>query len=422
MMEQGYYQLSEKVIVRKEWFGCLVCVIDSGQFYQYNDDMFQLLRLLQNSHSSEELISALIRSYSVREEEISVLLQGLCKDRIISLQRKRGKARAGRIYFDDRTDFRKDCLVSPVSVTVYITNFCSKACKHCVTLSSPYVDRKGEYGSKEWKNALQKLKESGVCALVFTGGEPLLKKDIFEILEHADALGFVISLLTDYDNITEQQLAKLQSLRNLYDLQTSLDGGTEETHDFTRGKGSFQLAMKRLALLKQMKMRYTISFSASNLNVVELDLVADIAREYNANYLYLNPVAPYGRAKQEMEKYLLDDAQLKWLAQEYLRLIIERKVNPGNPYWIENLDKYGNHEFHPFEGALQAVSIGTYNFSVGSRGECYLDSKMKAENLLYLGNIADTEIADMWYSPKLDALRKFYSPDCFSYISQSCLT
>lgn len=396
------YALQSYITIRKEWFGVLICNPRTGEFYQFNEDMLIFLKFLETPKTLEELNKSLTENnFEIEENKIIDIITEFLLNDIISKDSYGNKI----LNFDSKTP--NGYLSSPSSVTIYITQYCGKTCRHCVTESHPKIIQSSELKTKDWKKILLKLKKTGVMGLVFTGGEPLSKDGIMEILQFADKLNFRISLLTDYDDISESLVKDLQKLKNLADLQTSLDGASKETHDFIRGKGSFEKTLNRLQILKDSKITYTISCSVNSKNFHEIDAIAEISNKYNASFLYLNPVAPYGRAKKAMKKYILNPEQLYQLGQKYLQLTNDNIIDPGNSFWKQNLHNIGNKDFNPFGNALNAFSLGIYNFSIAQKGECYLDSKMKAENILYLGNALSENIDEMWNSSKLSYLREY---------------
>ncbi len=411
--------LSGDLLMRKEWFGCLLCNTSDGQYYQFNEDAFEVFRALATPQTVRELRSRL----DMQSLEISVADPEVFLDRAaeLSLLVRATEPQGAFVFYGDRRKFRRDCLVAPSSATICVTDFCPKTCTHCVTRSSPFVDRTGELSAVQWCGVLQQLRDFGVFGVVVTGGEPLVKQGIFEVLQEADRLKFTISLLTDFDGITAEHVARLKTLRRLNDLQVSLDGGTPETHDAIRGKGAFHRALRRMRLLREHSVRYTISCTVNNRNIHEIDRVVQICREYGAAYLYLNPLAPYGRAKEMMRDALLSDDQLRWLAREYARLVSGGIVNAGNPFWDSLRPDDLGESFHPFRGAATAITIGVYNLAIGSRGDCYLDSKMKSEGLLRLGNVCTDDLESMWVDPRLDRLRARFSPDRFTYADEAVL-
>ncbi|MCK9578214.1 radical SAM protein [bacterium] len=407
--------LSKNAILRKEWFGCLLCNTANGSFYQFNEDSFEIIKELISPLTITELHKILKeKGFTISKNKLLIFLEGLCLDQLL----EKNADQKGLIFFEEKSNPRKDCLASPASVTIYITNICSKACKHCVNKSSP-AHQESEYSFDKWAYILKKLRNFGVCSIVITGGEPLLRSDIFDILEEASRLKFSISLLTDFDEISDAQIIRLKKISRLNDIQVSLDGESEKTHDFIRGAGSFNKAIRRMSLLKKHKIPYTISTTVNNRNINEIDGIVRIYKKYSAKYLYMNPLAPYGRAKEAMKGWFLSDEQLFLLGKKYLQLIINGDIDSGNPFWEENIDKINDEQFYPFKGALTAISLGIYNFSIGSQGECYLDSKMKSEDILYLGNALTDDIENMWHHPKLNPLRSNFGLSEFAFIDQS---
>lgn len=410
------FMLGKNIAVRKEWFGCLVCDKSKGHYEQLNSDAFEILSLLKKAISVQKLKSSLEKKgFSINLTDLQEFITSLEEMKIVTRETEAEPDERQKIWFENTTILHDNRLVSPASVTLYITDYCNKKCRHCISNASTKNDMSKEFVITEWEKVLSILHHEGIFNVVFTGGEPLLKTNFFEILRHAEKLGFSIALLTDYDLIDIDTVKKIGKIENLSYLQTSLDGATPKTHDYIRGKGSFEKALKRMKLLQQAGLHYTISVSVNSMNLHEIDKIVDIYHELGASYLYLNPVAPYGRAKKEMENLLLNKKQLTQLAQKYLEVISKRAVNSGNPFWEENLHRLKDPSFMPFVDALDAVSIGAFNLAIGSKGECYLDSKMKSENLLHLGNILTTPFSEIWNNPKLEDLRSRFSSNSFAY-------
>ena len=210
-----------------------------------------------------------------------------------------------------------------------------------------------------------------------------------------------------------------KSLKHLISIQTSLDGATAETHDFLRGKGSFLKTLRRLRMFNDAGLSFTIAVAVHKKNIGELDEIAELGSKYGASSIYLNAVAPYGRAKKTMQGVLLDDEDLKYMAQICLSWAATGKVKMRNPFWKSELCHLGDDEYHPLAGTLSAMSLGIYNFAISSKGDCYLDAKQRAEKLLKLGNIMTDDLLEMWNDPRLGELRSLHSPEDFAYTQQS---
>ncbi|HOM42097.1 MAG TPA: radical SAM protein [Bacillota bacterium] len=142
----------------------------------------------------------------------------------------------------------------PTHAQVCLTNACPQNCRYCYN-----KNRSGELLKKdEIKQLIQELKEMGVVWLGFTGGEPLLNKDIVEIVESV-GVDCAIKLFTTGSNITEQLAAELKKAGLLY-ASISLDHWDEEEHDRIRGyKGAYQTALRAIEIFKNNGIHTSVS-------------------------------------------------------------------------------------------------------------------------------------------------------------------
>jgi MoaA/NifB/PqqE/SkfB family radical SAM enzyme len=411
------YVLSDGIILRREWFGCLAFQSRDGYYWQFDDDAFQILCRINIPLSLIQLQKNLISNgLFISENNLRNFLNNYEKQGLVSNQNEKSKS---MIFYENKNDFRKDCLVVPSNVTIYITDFCPKNCRHCATESHNRIIQNQELKFENWVKILHKLRESGIFMLIISGGEPFSLPYIQEILEIADELQFGITLLTDFDDFTEKDILKLKSLNHLVNIQTSLDGAKAETHNFLRGKGSFSKTIRRLKKFSEANLKFSTSVAVHKKNINELDEIAELAKKCGSSSIYLNAVAPYGRAKKKMQKFLLNDNDLKFVAQKCLRWTFENKVGMRNPFWRSQLCHLEDDEYNPFVGTLNAMSLGIYNFTISSKGDCYLDAKQRAEKILNLGNIINSDIVEMWNDPRLTKIRSLHSSEKFAYTQQS---
>ncbi|PIV47261.1 hypothetical protein COS21_00910 [bacterium (Candidatus Gribaldobacteria) CG02_land_8_20_14_3_00_41_15] len=411
------YALTEGIILRHEWFGCLAFQSYNGRYWQFNEDAFDILRRLKIPATIGELRENLIAGGMMMDDQGLRSFIGFYEEqRLIS---RRDEALDNLIFYESKNKFRKDCLVAPSSVTIYVTDYCPKHCRHCATNAHNRVNRQKELIFDDWVGIMRRLREAGVLMLVFSGGEPLSLPRMPRLLKIADEMQFGITLLTDFDELNEQQIIELKSLKHLVSIQTSLDGATAETHDFLRGKGSFSKTLRRLSMFDNAKLPFTVAAAIHKKNIGELDQIAELAGTYGASSFYVNAVAPYGRAKKTMQSFVLDDEDLRYMAQTCLRWAASGKVKMRNPFWKSQISHLGDDGYHPLAGTLSAMSLGIYNFAISSKGDCYLDAKQRAEKLLRLGNIMEDDLLEMWNDPRLDEIRSLYSSEEFAYTPQS---
>ncbi|MBT4810736.1 MAG: radical SAM protein, partial [Thiotrichales bacterium] len=105
---------------------------------------------------------------------------------------------------------------------------CNLTCKHCYSISAD-THFKGELSTEEAYTVLDDLKQYGVPVLILSGGEPLLRPDIFEISHRAKAMGFYVGLSTNGTLITEENIQQIADVGYDY-VGISIDG-LEQTHD-----------------------------------------------------------------------------------------------------------------------------------------------------------------------------------------------
>lgn len=411
------FALSEGIMLRHEWFGCLAFQSLNGRYWQFNEDAFDILRRFRVPVTTSELRESLIvAGLTISGRDLQNFVSHYKQQGLIS---QRDEVSGARIFYEGKKDFRTDCLVAPSSVTIYVTDFCPKHCRHCATNAHNRIDRQKELTFGDWKKIISQLREAGVLMLVVSGGEPMSLSHTQWILEFADEMQFGLTLLTDFDDFSEPQIVALKSLKHLISIQTSLDGATAETHDFLRGEGSFSKTLRRLRMLSDAGLAFTVAVAVHKKNIGELDEIAELASKHGASSIYLNAVAPYGRAKKKMQGFLLDGADLKHMAQSCLRWAVSGAINMRNPFWKSEVSHLDDDNFDPLAGTLSAMSLGVYNFTISSKGDCYLDAKQRAEKFFRLGNIMKKDLMEMWNDSRLDGLRALHSTEQFSYAEQA---
>lgn len=179
---------------------------------------------------------------------------------------------------------------------------CNLTCKHCYSISADTAF-KGELSTQEVFTVLDDLKQYGVPVLILSGGEPLMRPDIFEISHRAKEMGFYVGLssngtLIDYDNIKE--IAAVG-----YDYVGISIDGMRETHDkFRRREGAFDEAIQGIRLCMQHQIKVGLRFTLTQDNENELPQILKLLDEKNIEKFYLSHLNYAGRGNKNRE----DDA------------------------------------------------------------------------------------------------------------------
>lgn len=188
-----------------------------------------------------------------------------------------------------------------------ITNRCNLRCKQC--LFSSGNPSSGELKTEE---ALRIIKEAAdmKCSFIgFTGGEPLRRDDIFELLKFAKSLGIETGILTNGTLLNEKVISRLKNLGT--DVKVSIDGMTEKINDMLRGEGSFRKAMRGIRLLIRHDMLSGIYFTYNKVNKNQLPILFDFVRKNNVKNLKIAPLILAGRAENSSELLNLKEDDVK---------------------------------------------------------------------------------------------------------------
>ncbi len=190
------------------------------------------------------------------------------------------------------TDQLKAGLVAPICLTWEWTYACNLQCVHC--LSSSGTRDPNELTTAEMKAVVDDLHDLQVFYINVGGGEPMLRPDFFEIVEHCVARGVGVKFSTNGGLITAEKARKLASL-DYVDVQISLDGIDHDTNDKVRGDGSHAKAIRAMDHLRDAGFGpFKISVVMTRENVEQLDAFEALADEYGAE-LRLTRFRPSGR-------------------------------------------------------------------------------------------------------------------------------
>ncbi len=194
---------------------------------------------------------------------------------------------------------------------------CNLMCKHCYSISGD-VDFPGELSTQEVFTVMDDLKAFGVPVLILSGGEPLLRRDIFEISRRAKEMGFYVGLSTNGTLINVHNIADIAAIGYDY-VGISLDG-LKETHDkFRRRIGGFDEALAGLRLCRDHGIKVGMRFTATMDNAHELEALLDLAEAERIDKFYLSHLVYAGRGNKNRG----DDARRE-LTRQVMDLMFER--------------------------------------------------------------------------------------------------
>jgi radical SAM protein with 4Fe4S-binding SPASM domain len=189
-----------------------------------------------------------------------------------------------------------------------------------------------ELTTEQCKKVLQAVAKFNKCMIILTGGEPMERSDIYDLIRYGRDLGLRMVMATCGYTVTDESIAKLKEA-GILALSISLDGASAQTHDkFRQTDGAFDLAVKAAKAAHQAGIRFQINTTITKSNLHEISAIAKLAEELGA-YCF-NPfiLVPTGRGR-EIASEVLEPAEYEKLLQDLLQLkeksTIELRITCG---------------------------------------------------------------------------------------------
>lgn len=203
-------------------------------------------------------------------------------------------------------DQLKQGLDAPICLTWEITYACNLQCIHCLSSSGRRDPR--ELTTEQAKAVLDELRDLQVFYINIGGGEPMIRQDFFDILEHAAHNNIGVKFSTNGTYIDATNARRLAAM-DYVDIQISLDGIDPATNDVVRGEGSYAVALQAMGHLRDAHFgEFKISVVATRHNVDQLDGFKTLADSYGAQ-LRITRLRPSGRGIDSWNDLHLTQAQ-----------------------------------------------------------------------------------------------------------------
>lgn len=311
----------------------------------------------------------------------------------------------------------------PRVVAWELTKKCNLACVHCRG-SSECLEYAGELTAAECLALVDELARLGRPMLILTGGEPLMRHDLFEIIAHAVGQGLRAVVATNGTLVTPDIARRLKAV-GVPRISISLDFPMAEAHDAFRGQpGAFEGTVRGARCALEAGVSFQINTTINRLNVAHLAQMLDLALELGAAAFHPFFLVPTGRGK--------DLAHLELSAEEYeqaLNWIYERQKELGDRIFFKPTDAphyfrilrqraaQGDGMLHQ-SLAAHSVRAGHSEMSALSRG-ClagigfmFISHVGDVQGCGYLtvkaGNVREQLLSEIWCnSPLFNDLRQF---------------
>ena len=292
------------------------------------------------------------------------------------------------------------------------TRRCNLACKHCraVAENHPYEN---ELDTKASFRLLEQIKEVGDPIIILTGGEPLLRDDIFDIAAYGTKLGLRMVMAPNGTLITEESAQKMKD-SGIKRISVSLDGSTPETHDAFRGlENAFENSIRGIKIAKKAGIEFQINTTITKTNLEQIPKILNLAEKLGAVAHHIFLLVPTGRGK-----YIVDseinakeyEKTLNWFYDQREKTSLQLKATCAPHYYrilrqrAKQDGKKVSFETHGLDAVTRGCLAGT--------GFCFISHVGRVQACGFLdvecGDITKQTFKDVWEDSQVfNKLRDF---------------
>jgi heme b synthase len=198
-----------------------------------------------------------------------------------------------------------------------ITRRCNLKCVHCRSSSGLEATGHPDFTLAEARRVLDDIASYAKPVVVLSGGEPLLRPDVFEIATYGTGLGLRMCLATNGTLVTREICDKIKGA-GIKMVSLSLDGASAEVHDnFRNQPGAFAGTLNAAKLFKENGIQFLINSSFTKRNQEEIPKIYHLAKELGATAWYMFMIVPTGRGEDIMDELIAPEDYEKLLVWHY---------------------------------------------------------------------------------------------------------
>ncbi|MFH1491649.1 MAG: heme b synthase [Pseudomonadota bacterium] len=281
-----------------------------------------------------------------------------------------------------------------------VTRSCNLSCVHCRASAEkgPYP---GELDKAKCLSILDNIALTGTPIVILTGGEPLLREDIFDLAQHGTGLGLRMVMATNGTLLTPEVAERMAS-SGIKRVSISLDGSNAENHDrFRKAPGAFEGALKGIAHLKEADIDFQINTTVTRHNVEQIQDILNLAIDQGAVAHHIFLLVPTGRARDMIDQEIDAGAYeelLQWFYKKGRDAPIHLKATCAPHYYrILRQEARKKGEKVDFETyGLDAVTRGC----LGGTAFCFISYEGIVQPCGYLelncGDLKDASFGSVW--------------------------
>lgn len=313
---------------------------------------------------------------------------------------------------------------APKWIAWEITRRCNLRCVHCRSSSEIEVAAHPDFPTEEAFRILDDIGSYAQPVVVLSGGEPLLRNDVFQIAQYGTGKGLRMCLATNGTLVDDEMCLKIKE-SGIRIVSLSLDGSEEQVHDDFRGQpGAFAGSIRAAELFRKHGIEFIINSSFTKRNQEEIPKVYALAKQLGATAWYLFMIVPTGRGEEIMNELISGEDYENILDWHYQMEKNERDmlVRPTcAPHYYRIVLQKSKEEGTRFERRTLKFSTGGSKGCIAGQVIALIDVDGNVLPCSYFpksaGNIRTRSFKDIWEnSDLLKELRDFkkYKGKCGS--------
>jgi pyrroloquinoline quinone biosynthesis protein E len=289
-----------------------------------------------------------------------------------------------------------------------LTHRCPLHCPYC---SNPLelIARDGEMSTEQWKSVITQARELGVLQIHLSGGEPLARPDLPELVQHASDLGCYVNLVTSGLGLTEARLADLVD-RGIAHIQLSVQAADAKRADLIAGTRAHDHKIVVAGMIKKAELPLSVNVVLHKENHDQLAGIIDVAERMGADRLELANTQYYGWALRNRDALMPTPGQLA-AAEPIVRAAAERLREKMQIIYVV-ADYY-----EPYPKPCM-YGWGARQLTVAPDGNVLPCPAATAIKTLKLDNVLETSLADIWY--KSSSFNAYRGEDWMQAPCRSC--
>ncbi|HET6421827.1 MAG TPA: radical SAM protein [Geobacteraceae bacterium] len=283
-----------------------------------------------------------------------------------------------------------------------VTRRCNLKCVHC-RCSSDITSSEGDFTTDEGKKLLDEIAAFCKPVVVLSGGEPLLRPDIFDLARHGTSIGLRMCMATN-GSLIDGEVCRMMRETDIKMVSLSLDGSTAEIHDdFRQCPGAFDGVIRAAETLRRNGQKFLVNSSFTKRNQADIANVFRLAKSLGATAWYMFMIVPTGRGEKIMDELISGEDYEEILDWHYRQEMMEQEIlmRPTcAPHYYRIVPQKTRAEGVSFERRSLSFSTGGGKGCIAAQSICLIDCFGNVKPCSYFpkaaGNVKQTPFREIW--------------------------